>query len=470
MAVDEVGGKVARPGGRGRLGRSPEQGGRPARTVAREWYDAKGVDVIVDVPTSSGRARGQRADQGPRTRSSSARAPAARTSPASRCSPNTIQWTFDTWALANTRPAARSSRTAATAGSSSPPTTRSAPSLERDRSPRSSRPAAARCWATSSTRSTPRTSRRSCSRPRARRPRSSAWPTPAAIRSTRSSRRRSSASSRRARSWPASWSSSATSTRSASRPRRASCSARRSTGTATTRPASSRRSSPRRHGGAMPTMRPGGRLLLGGALPQGGRRAQERQGRRQGRGRQDGGDADRRRGVRQRHDRSQRPQAPPDVSSTRSRSRSESKGKWDDYKLVREVPADQAFRAPGRQRVSAADEVARSAGTDSPHRRCSGSCLLGLINGSFYALLSLGLAIIFGLLNVINFAHGALYMLGAFVWLGPAALRRHRLRAGADPRAGAGRRCSASCSSARCCSGCTGSTRCTTCCSRLAWR
>jgi branched-chain amino acid transport system permease protein len=41
--------------------------------------------------------------------------------------------------------------------------------------------------------------------------------------------------------------------------------------------------------------------------------------------------------------------------------------------------------------------------------------LVGLINGSFYALLSLGLAVIFGLLNVINFAHGALYMLGAFV-------------------------------------------------------
>jgi branched-chain amino acid transport system permease protein len=41
--------------------------------------------------------------------------------------------------------------------------------------------------------------------------------------------------------------------------------------------------------------------------------------------------------------------------------------------------------------------------------------LVGLINGAFYALLSLGLAIIFGLLNVINFAHGALYMLGAFV-------------------------------------------------------
>lgn len=44
-----------------------------------------------------------------------------------------------------------------------------------------------------------------------------------------------------------------------------------------------------------------------------------------------------------------------------------------------------------------------------------GQLLLGLINGSFYALLSLGLAVIFGMLNVINFAHGALYMTGAFV-------------------------------------------------------
>ncbi|TSD83779.1 branched-chain amino acid ABC transporter permease [Mycobacterium sp. KBS0706] len=47
-----------------------------------------------------------------------------------------------------------------------------------------------------------------------------------------------------------------------------------------------------------------------------------------------------------------------------------------------------------------------------------GQLLLGLINGSFYALLSLGLAVIFGLLNVINFAHGAQYMLGAFAaWM-----------------------------------------------------
>jgi branched-chain amino acid transport system permease protein len=47
-----------------------------------------------------------------------------------------------------------------------------------------------------------------------------------------------------------------------------------------------------------------------------------------------------------------------------------------------------------------------------------GQVLLGLINGSFYAMLSMGLAIIFGLMNVVNFAHGVQYMLGAFVaWM-----------------------------------------------------
>jgi len=45
--------------------------------------------------------------------------------------------------------------------------------------------------------------------------------------------------------------------------------------------------------------------------------------------------------------------------------------------------------------------------------------MLGLVNGSFYAMLSLGLAVIFGMLNIINFAHGALYMMGAMVaWMG----------------------------------------------------
>ena len=49
--------------------------------------------------------------------------------------------------------------------------------------------------------------------------------------------------------------------------------------------------------------------------------------------------------------------------------------------------------------------------------------LLGLVNGSFYAILSLGLAVIFGLLNVINFAHGALFMLGALLtWMGMSYL------------------------------------------------
>ena len=54
-----------------------------------------------------------------------------------------------------------------------------------------------------------------------------------------------------------------------------------------------------------------------------------------------------------------------------------------------------------------------------PVQALLGQLLIGLINGSFYAVLSLGLAIIFGLLNIINFTHGAQYMLGAFAaWMG----------------------------------------------------
>src|SRR4051794_11951335 len=49
-----------------------------------------------------------------------------------------------------------------------------------------------------------------------------------------------------------------------------------------------------------------------------------------------------------------------------------------------------------------------------PVQALFGQLLLGLINGAFYALLSLGLAVIFGMLNIINFAHGAFYMVGAF--------------------------------------------------------
>jgi branched-chain amino acid transport system permease protein len=52
-----------------------------------------------------------------------------------------------------------------------------------------------------------------------------------------------------------------------------------------------------------------------------------------------------------------------------------------------------------------------------------GQLLLGLVNGSFYAMLSLGLAVIFGLLGIVNFAHGALYMIGAYVaWFGAEKL------------------------------------------------
>jgi branched-chain amino acid transport system permease protein len=50
-----------------------------------------------------------------------------------------------------------------------------------------------------------------------------------------------------------------------------------------------------------------------------------------------------------------------------------------------------------------------------PSQALFGQLLLGLINGSFYALLSLGLAVIFGMLNIINFSHGAQYMMGAFM-------------------------------------------------------
>jgi branched-subunit amino acid ABC-type transport system permease component len=89
--------------------------------------------------------------------------------------------------------------------------------------------------------------------------------------------------------------------------------------------------------------------------------------------------------------------------------------------------------------------------------------LVGLINGSFYALLSLGLAVIFGMLNIINFAHGALYMMGAFVayfLLNLAGINYWWALILAPVIVGA----SASCSSAPCCSGSRGSIISTACC------
>jgi branched-chain amino acid transport system permease protein len=58
-----------------------------------------------------------------------------------------------------------------------------------------------------------------------------------------------------------------------------------------------------------------------------------------------------------------------------------------------------------------------------PIQALLGQLVLGLVNGSCYAMLSLGLAVIFGMLNIVNFAHGALYMTGAMVaWMGAAYL------------------------------------------------
>ena len=62
-----------------------------------------------------------------------------------------------------------------------------------------------------------------------------------------------------------------------------------------------------------------------------------------------------------------------------------------------------------------------------------GQLLIGLINGSFYALLSLGLAVIFGMLTIVNFAHGAFYMMGAFAAWPSASICGLQLLVGADP-------------------------------------
>src|SRR3979411_1411691 len=70
-------------------------------------------------------------------------------------------------------------------------------------------------------------------------------------------------------------------------------------------------------------------------------------------------------------------------------------------------------RPPLRRRVSTR-HYPRLSAKDRSMQALYAQLLVGLINGSFYALLSLGLAVIFGMLNIINFAHGALYMMGAF--------------------------------------------------------
>ena len=92
-----------------------------------------------------------------------------------------------------------------------------------------------------------------------------------------------------------------------------------------------------------------------------------------------------------------------------------------------------------------------------------GQIILGLVNGAFYAVLSLGLAIIFGLLRIVNFAHGAFFMTGAFV----AFILGRDLGLGYWPSLLVPRlwwACSACCSSGCFCAASMGSIRFTACC------
>jgi branched-chain amino acid transport system permease protein len=78
----------------------------------------------------------------------------------------------------------------------------------------------------------------------------------------------------------------------------------------------------------------------------------------------------------------------------------------------RDHPGRPGLPPPRPGRLPAGEEIALFG---IPAQALFGQLLIGLINGSFYALLSLGLSVIFGLLNIINFTHGAQYMMGAFV-------------------------------------------------------
>ena len=129
---------------------------------------------------------------------------------------------------------------------------------------------------------------------------------------------------------------------------------------------------------------------------------------------------------------------------------SESKGEWDYYKLIGTLPGRAGVR-PARSGLPSGEVIGspppRGSGSRCREPRAlpngshladgnigggadCGQLLIGLINGAGYAMLSLGLAIIFGLLNIINVTHGAQYMMGAFcAWM--LLTRRHRLLAGA---------------------------------------
>ena len=109
---------------------------------------------------------------------------------------------------------------------------------------------------------------------------------------------------------------------------------------------------------------------------------------------------------------------------------SDGEGPWDFSELVATTPGDQAYRPLGEghcesigQGLTGRKRVGGRRSTmimifGIPARCCSANFCSGLINGAFYAMLSMGLAIIFGMLNIINFAPGALFMIGAFAsWM-----------------------------------------------------
>ena len=212
--------------------------------------------------------------------------------------------------------------------------------------------------------------------------------------------------------------------------------------------------------GIYPTMVQAGVYASRAALPEGGRGAEERR-RHQGR-RQDEGDADRRSAVRQGHDPRRRPQDPPGVP-VRGEEAVGVEGPVGLLQAARDDPGRPGVPAAERRRLSAGQVDSRLTRTlaarrgragsaarirSRPMRRSSasptqalfGQLLIGLINGAFYAMLSLGLAVIFGLLNIINFTHGAQYMMGAFCAWFLLEQARHRLLVGAAARAARRRR------------------------------
>ena len=92
---------------------------------------------------------------------------------------------------------------------------------------------------------------------------------------------------------------------------------------------------------------------------------------------------------------------------------------WDYYNIVQTFKGEEAWTTKAESKCAALEVAAAhrraTSGASDPMQVFLGQLMLGLVNGSFYAMLSLGLAVIFGLLGIVNFAHGALYMLGAYV-------------------------------------------------------